>query len=481
MGTPREDARTATALVGSFVRGRISRREFLALAAALPAGALLASSAGAAGASVTIPFYTTEGDPVSLAVYRSVIARFRQQHPEADVKINVYQDEDSLQILQTAFRTGTDVGVFVPPAAQIAGFAAAGYLLPLSDVVQKIGTSDFLPGTRIVVGGEDYAIPYQANASALYYRKDLLDGAGIKPPRTYDEYLAAAKELNGKDGAVGISSSISSAPQQALQFFAPYIYQSGWDYFGRDGSVLFDRDEVLAAVRRYVAVMRNTRESFYNAGFGAILTTYISGKGVFATFPGRLGVNCYRQAPEIAAKTGVIGLPAGPFMTGRLHYGGIQRYVINRKTGNPGLAKEFLLALASGDNALAFALTVPGHLLPGLRSVGARLRQAVTASNDPYLKAHGDWVVTFLDLASAGALNPATSMGSVHDHQFAGRNSNVCPWGSEVWTSPPVDGTMLQSILINNADPGTAWRTASEKMRAIATKWKKDHPDWKPA
>lgn len=480
MANVQDDVRTVDALADSLTRGRISRREFLAAASALPATALLASGASAAGTSVTIPFYTTEGDPVSLAVYRGVIAKFRQQHPEADVKINIYQDEDSLQILQTAFRTGTDVGIFVAPASQIAGWAAGGYLLPLTDTVQKIGASDFLPGTRIVVGGEDYAIVYQANASALYYRKDLLDGAGIKPPRTYEEYLAAAKELNGKDGAVGIASSISSAPQQALQFLAPYVYQSGWDYFGKDGSVLFGREEVLAGIRRYVAVMRNTRESFYNSGFGPILTTYISGKAAFATFPGRLGVNCFRQAPDVAAKTGVIGLPAGPFMTGRLHYGGIQRYVVYKKTANPGLAKDFLLALTTGDNALSFALTVPGHLLPGLRSVAAKLRHAVTASSDPYLKAHGDWVVTFLDLAPS-AMNPATSMGSVHDHQFAGRNSLVCPWGSEVWTSPPVDGTMLQSILINNTDPGKAWRDATDKMQSIATKWKKDHPDWKPA
>jgi len=479
MANVRDDARTADTLIERLTSGEISRRKFLALASALPATALLASRASAAG-TVTLPLYTTEGDPVSLAFYRAVIAKFRAQHPDVDVKINIYQDEDMLQILQTGFRTGTDLGVFVAPAAQIAEWAAGGYLLPLTDVVQKIGASDFLPGTRIVVGGEDYAIAYQANASALYYRKDLLDRAGIRPPRTYDEYLAAAKELNGKDGAVGISSSISSAPAQALQFFTPYVHQAGWDYFARDGSLLFDRDEVLEAVRRYVAIMRNTRESFYNTGFGPILTTYISGKAAFATFPGRLGVNCFRQAPDVAAKTGLIGLPAGPFMTAKLHYGGTQRYVAYRKTGNPGLAKEFLLALTTGSNALAFALTVPGHLLPGLRSVGARLRNAVSASSDPYLKAHGDWVLTFLDLVP-GAASPATEMGSVHDHRFPGRLANVCPWAGEIWTNPPVDGTMLQSILINNADAGTAWRSASDKMRAIATKWKKDHPDWKPA
>ena len=33
----------------------------------------------------------------------------------------------------------------------------------------------------------------------LYYRIDLLEKAGLKPPRTWDDYLAVAKALNGKD------------------------------------------------------------------------------------------------------------------------------------------------------------------------------------------------------------------------------------------------------------------------------------------
>ena len=33
----------------------------------------------------------------------------------------------------------------------------------------------------------------------MYYRKDVLDAAGLKPPTTWDEYLEVAKAVNGKD------------------------------------------------------------------------------------------------------------------------------------------------------------------------------------------------------------------------------------------------------------------------------------------
>jgi ABC-type glycerol-3-phosphate transport system substrate-binding protein len=496
----RDEAIALRGLMVSLRRREIDRREFLLLAAGTSAAAIIAAcsptaspspaasgpaESGAvatpapttqAGGRKTVPLYTTENDPSTLAFYASVIAAFQGEFPDVDVPITLYQDENQLQYLTTAFQTGTDLGVFGPPPSSIADWARAGFLLPVTGVIKEIGEADFLDGTRVVVDGEDYAMPFQANASVLYYRKDLLGAAGIAQPTTYDEYLAAVTALNGKDGIVGIASSVSPAPQLPLQFFTPYVHQAGWDYFNKDGEVRFDQPEVLDAVKRYVAIMANTTENFYNAGFGDIQTAYIGGQAAFATFPGRLGVNLDRQAPAIADVTGVMGIPAGPFMTGQLHFGGTQHYSISSKTAHPDEAQAFLEALTTGDNALAFALTVPGHLLPPLESVRQKLRVA----EDPYIQKHQDWMTTFLDLVP-GAMNPSLSMGSVDNKAFTKKLSNVCPWGSEVWTTPPVDGDMLQEILINKKDPEAAWTDANKKLGDIATKWKAANPGWTPS
>lgn len=501
MAQLRDEVNTARGLMASLRRGEIDRREFLILAAGLSAAAIVAacnpasspspaasgaapsgdtstpapSTAGGSGRK-TVPLYTTENDPSTLAFYASVIAAFQGDFPDVDVPITLYQDENQLQYLTTAFQTGTDIGVFGPPPSFIADWARQGFLLPLTDLVKQIGEADFLDGTRVVVDGQDYAVPFQANASAVYYRKDLLEAAGIATPTTYEEYLGAVTALNGKNGIVGIASAVSPAPQLPLQFFTPYIHQAGWDYYDKNGELRFDQPDVLEAVKRYVAIMANTTENFYNAGFGDIQTAYIGGQAAFATFPGRLGVNLDRQAPAIADVTGVMGIPAGPFMTGQLHFGGTQHYSVSSKTANPAEATAFLEALTTGDNALAFALTVPGHLLPPLESVRTKLR----AAEDPYIAKHQDWMTTFLDLVP-GAMSPSLSMGSVDDKSFTKKLSNVCPWGSEVWTNPPVDGNMLQEILINKKDPEAAWMEASKSMGDIATAWKSANPGWTPS
>ena len=48
-------------------------------------------------------------------------------------------------------------------------------------------------------GGKTYLVPLDGDFHMLYYRTDVLDKAGLKPPKTWDEYLEVAKALNGKD------------------------------------------------------------------------------------------------------------------------------------------------------------------------------------------------------------------------------------------------------------------------------------------
>lgn len=440
--------------------------------AAAPVAATLAPITSTA--SLTIPFYTTENDPQTLAFFKKAGEDFKQQNKNIDVKVTAYQDETQLQFLTTAFQTGTDLGIFAPPSAFVTAWARQGFLLPLDPIIQKIGADDFLPGTRIPVDGKDYAMPFQANASALWYRKDLFDQAGLKPPTTYDAYLAAAQAFN-KEGTVGIASTIGGSAQMALQFFTPYLHQAGWDYYDRQGEVTFDKPEVLDAVKRYVDVMKNASKGMYNAGFGDIVDAYIAGKAAMATFPGRLGVNTEAKAPDIAEKTGVIGTPAGPFMTGKLLYTGIQHYVVSAKTEHPAETMAFLQFLTTGDRELEFSMSVPGHLLPPLSSLRGKLRDY----KSDFMTKHSDWVVTLADLVPTAA-DPILSMGSTNSQKFD-KISNTCPWASQVWGKSAVDNTLFQEILIQGKDPEAAWKDASAKLKEIADTWKSSNPDWKPS
>ena len=76
-------------------------------------------------------------------------------------------------------------------------FAAAGWTIPVDDVVAGGEKEKFFKGTidGATYNGKLYGVPWFNNGPGLYYRKDLFDAKGLKPPKTYAELLAAAKAL----------------------------------------------------------------------------------------------------------------------------------------------------------------------------------------------------------------------------------------------------------------------------------------------
>lgn len=467
--------------------GDIDRRAFLTGASTLSGAALLAGCGGGPqgpgvgpeGGSNTVPLYTVENDPATLAFYNMAIDNFTAEHPEAHVTLTVYSDSNQVQYLTTAFQNGVDVGIFSPAVSDFANFARAGYLAELDDMVQDIGEDDFMDGTRVRVGGHDVGMPMQANSSLVYYRRDLLEAAGIGVPTTFDDYLAAIEALHGRDGVNGIAMAVGSTAQLPLQFFAPYLYQSGNDYFDQQGNLTFTQPGVLDAVNRFVSVMRNAPESMYNAAFGDIVTIYAAGQAAFATFPGRLGVNLYTDYPDIADRTGVMRIPAGDYMTGGLHFGSGQQYGLYADTANPDLAKALLRQLTTGPDAVEFAKTVPGHLLPPLHSVREQFESDLASASEGYLADKRDWIQTFMD-ATPQAMTASTAMGTVQDGEFTGKHTNICPFGAEIWPTPAHDGVMFQEILIDGRNPEEAWTDCCQKMQDVTDQFHQENPDWEP-
>ena len=102
--------------------------------------------------------------------------------------------------------TGTnafDAYVFDPQ--WMGDFTGPGYLLDLTDRVtndpqlnwQDIGP--FFRDFNATYNGKVYTIPLDGDFHMVYYRKDILEKDGVKPPATWDDYLAIAQKYNGQD------------------------------------------------------------------------------------------------------------------------------------------------------------------------------------------------------------------------------------------------------------------------------------------
>jgi multiple sugar transport system substrate-binding protein len=104
-------------------------------------------------------------------------------------------------------------------------------------------------------GGKQVAVPVQANVQLLYYRKDLFDAAGLKPPKTLEELEAAAKRLHNPPSVYGFVAR--GRKTQAPYTWSHWLYANGGSWLTPDGKPGINSPAALAAVNQYVRLLRN--------------------------------------------------------------------------------------------------------------------------------------------------------------------------------------------------------------------------------
>ncbi len=473
-------------------RKKPTRRDFLKLAGAVSGSSILAAcapaqpAAPAANPTVAMPavqgikvlrFISDETAPATVEFYRKAIDEYRKEHSDIDIDLVIINEDMKVLRATSAFQTGGDMGIFVTPIAPVPEWIEQGHMLPITDVIKEIGEDQFLPGSRLIINGADYAMPYQMNVYAMWYRKDLLDKAGLAVPQNYEELLAASQALT-KDGMFGIGIPSSDGADVMQTFLTPTYHQSGLDYFDKKGNLTFDKPESLEATKRYLELMKYAPDGLKAAGsFGDMINAYVAGQVAFGVYAGRMGIAIESRAPELADKTGVTGFSMGPkssALCNNVFTGYPSWYFIHSKTQYPEEAKQFLKYLMTGWRGVEFAKTVPGHVLPQIKSV----RDEYLAADYDYGKKHSDWIRTLLQLVE-NASNPAVFMGSVVDNKFD-RTINLMPWAGPLFHAGNPLGKMTGSVLLENKPVEEAWQQAVMEVKQIAETWKAEHPNWKP-
>jgi multiple sugar transport system substrate-binding protein len=102
--------------------------------------------------------------------------------------------------------------------------------------------------------GKQVAVPVQANVQLLYYRTDLFDAAGLKPPKTLDELEAAAKRLHNPPSVYGFVAR--GRKTQAPYTWSHWLYANGGSWLAPDGKPGIGTPAALAAVNQYVRLLR---------------------------------------------------------------------------------------------------------------------------------------------------------------------------------------------------------------------------------
>jgi multiple sugar transport system substrate-binding protein len=186
---------------------RNTRRRLLSTVAGL-AGVLcaVAEPASAAGKydGVNINLVTFTGPQIAEPLQRR--APEFAKLTGANVQVITVPFSDLYNKVLTDFATGTnsyDAAVFAPQ--WMVDFIEPGYLEDLTDRINadpSIKWDDiglFFRDFSASYNGRVYTIPLDGDFQMAYYRTDLLEQAGVQPPKTWDEYLKIAESFHGKD------------------------------------------------------------------------------------------------------------------------------------------------------------------------------------------------------------------------------------------------------------------------------------------
>lgn len=176
----------------------------------------------------------------------------------AHINVIAVPFSDLYQKILTDWASGTnsvDAAVFAPQ--WLVDYVAGGYLENLDDRVkqdQKIQWSDigsFFRDFSSTYGGKIYLVPFDGDFHMLYYRTDIFDKAGLKPPTTWAEYLDDAKKLNGSDDGNGgkiYGSCIAKKRNAQSYWFVTDVVASMTQAKGTSEGAFFDTKDMKPLV-----------------------------------------------------------------------------------------------------------------------------------------------------------------------------------------------------------------------------------------
>ena len=175
---------------------------------------------------------------------------------------------------------------------------------------------DFTASSRssVVIDGVTTAIPLVTEAEVLYYRKDILEKAGIAVPATLEELAEAAKKLTDKQNEFyGFVARGQRSP--LITQFSSFLYSHGGDWYNQETrKATVNTPEALQAMEMYGTLLREYGPGgVLNMSWPQACAIFAQGKVAMYTDASSLYPNMLDPAKStVADKTGVVVFPKGP-------------------------------------------------------------------------------------------------------------------------------------------------------------------------
>jgi multiple sugar transport system substrate-binding protein len=241
-----------------------------------------------------------------------------------DLVVETYPEDQFRQksLVELTSGAGTiDVFMSQPPQEGLK-YRQAGWYEDLNAYVNdpaqtspEYNFDDFLPGTITFETIQDalIGIPIQLEVEMLFYRKDLLEAAGLTVPATLEELEAAAEAMHNPDGNVfGFASRGRKAA--AVTMFSNYLYNYGGNWLNENREPAINTPEAVEALTYYGDLIRNYGPpGSVNNHWNEVVALFQQGRVAMFTDASVFYANVENpDASTVAGNVGYAAFPAGP-------------------------------------------------------------------------------------------------------------------------------------------------------------------------
>lgn len=195
-------------------------------------------------------------------------------------------------------------------------YASSGYLLPLDDFVKDESLNgkdfefrDFNPNLIKIdtIGGKLYGLPAFVQTPLMVYNKELLEKAGVQPPKTWEETLAVAKALHDKGKGIALPAKQGLA---AVDIWIALARSNNGNYFDQAGKLDLVTPENIETVNYWKDLVAVSMRGSTNWHFDEVNKALQFGEApIGITISGLCGALEDDQQSKVAGKLGYAALP----------------------------------------------------------------------------------------------------------------------------------------------------------------------------
>ncbi len=289
-------------------------------------GGAMALALTATAGLADIRFWTTEEQPERLAKQQEMAAAFEEETGIA-VEVIPVTESDLGTRTTAAFAAGDLPDVIYHTLQYALPWYEAGILDSdaATEVIEALGEDTFAPGALGMASVDEgwASVPVDGWTQMIIYRKDLFDEAGLEPPSTYANVLAALEALHNPPEMFGFVAATKVDENFMSQVLEHVFLANGATPVGPDGFTGFDEAKTTEVLEFYKAIAEasppgelywDQSRTLYFAGQAAMIiwSPFILDElaGLRDSAPPTITDD--PTSPELASKTGIVTNFAGP-------------------------------------------------------------------------------------------------------------------------------------------------------------------------